>query len=555
MEKATKESPIFMNPEMVRHLMSLTRMIYFVTEEEDRFLVQLHALLNRDAKDGVKRPKKTIKVWDPVRGLRSIVDDTNSWATLTYKREKFQNVSDVLEHIYQEKALNEVQYYVIKDVERILRDELTHRRILDIIHQFNQNPLSRKILIFVGSQRFIPEKLQRYFQVVYDNLPCEKEVSYQVTSLIQDIEKSRNEAKKEGEPDIKIDVPNGVLNDFQGLTSWEIKQAIAQSMAENLREQKYAISREHITRYKRNQITKTDLLQFVDVSKFDFDQVGGVSSFKDWVRKTKHTWTEKGREFGLKPPKGVLAVGVWGCGKSLSVKAMGKAWGLPVIQLEMGKLRSAHVGQSEANVYKALRIIDSVGDCIVWVDEAEKSFSGTHSSSQSDAGTTSRTVGILSTWIQERPPGVCLAMTANSVDTLPVEFVNRMDERFFFNLPTEEERIDILKIHLRKAGQDPSKFNLAELAEHADAMVGREIEQAVQAAMIDSFDQGHSSLNEGVLAKVLKTKPRIVLTMEEEIEGTLAWVGWDPDVQEGIRARFASPFDKKLKVIRGDENG
>jgi SpoVK/Ycf46/Vps4 family AAA+-type ATPase len=257
----------------------------------------------------------------------------------------------------------------------------------------------------------------------------------------------------------------------------------------------------------------------------------------------------------LEPPKGVLAVGIWGTGKSLSIKTLGAEWGLPVVQLEMGRLRSSGVGESEANVYRAIRIIESASPCIVWIDEAEKSLSGGPSSAQSDAGTTNRTIGIFSTWLQETKARVCLALTANTLDTLPVEFVNRMDERFFFDLPGERERIDILKIHLKKRRQDTDKFNLAMLAEKSEHMVGREIEQAIKAALVESFDQGKAGLDETILAEQLAGKPRIVKTMVDDVKKLIDWVGYDPDVKDGIRARFASDPDRKagsMKLVSGD---
>jgi hypothetical protein len=189
-------------------------------------------------------------------------------------------------------------------------------------------------------------------------------------------------------------------------------------------------------------------------------------------------------------------------------------------------------------------------NCLVWIDEAEKSLAGTQSSAQSDAGTTARTIGIFSTWIQETKARVCLAMTANSLTTMPVEFVNRMDERFFFDLPSETDRIDILKIHLRKRGQDPDNFDLARLSEHAKEMVGREIEQAIQAALIESFNQGRKMIEGDILTAELERKPRIVKTMVDELRSVIDWVGYDPDLNEGIRARFAAEPNRKTGALK-----
>jgi len=240
------------------------------------------------------------------------------------------------------------------------------------------------------------------------------------------------------------------------------------------------------------------------------------------------------------PPKGVLLCGLWGCGKSLSTKALASAWRLPLIKLEMGRLRSSGVGESEANVYRVINLVEGVAPCILFADEAEKTFSGGASSAYSDAGTTSRILGIFSNWLQETKSHICLAMTANSLENLPTELINRANERWFFDLPTEEERVDIIKIHVRKAGQDPDRFNLAELSEAAKYLVGREIEQAIGSAMMDSFDQNKDALDPRILQYHLESKPRIFKTMKDELKKLIDWVGWDEDNEEGVRARLAS---------------
>jgi SpoVK/Ycf46/Vps4 family AAA+-type ATPase len=338
---------------------------------------------------------------------------------------------------------------------------------------------------------------------------------------------------------------------FKGLTSFEVQAALIQTFKKN----RGFSDTQALASYRYRQLKKTDLIQHIDTSPYSFDNVGGAGRFKAWVKRTKAAWTKEGKAFGLEPPKGILVVGVWGTGKSLSVKALGNEWGMPVIQLEMGRLRSSAVGESEANVYRAIKIIESIaGDsgCIVWVDEAEKSLSGGQSSAFTDGGTGSRTIGILSTWLQETTSPICFAMTANSLKTLPVEFINRMDERFFFDLPSQEDRIDILKIHLRKRGQDPAKLNLVRLADASKSMVGREIEQCLKAAMAESFNQKKSALDEAILVEELERKPRIVSTMADEIQETLEWVGYDPNVDDGVRARYAadpSGQDRKLKIV------
>ena len=345
--------------------------------------------------------------------------------------------------------------------------------------------------------------------------------------------------------DVVVSPPSDSSQIFRGLTKWEIEMAIAHSISVTKKDpdpdKRFRIDPEIITAYRRRALKKTDLVQYVDTSKFTFEQVGGASRFKDWCSSTAATWTEEGRAYGLTPPKGVLAVGVWGCGKSLSVKAMGSAWRLPVVSLEMGKLRGGLSGSSENNVYSAINLIERVAPCIVWIDEAEKSLSGGQSSAQTDSGVTNRMIGILSTWLQETDSPICLALTANSLSTLPVEFVNRMDERFFFDLPAKKERIEILKIHLTKIRQDWRRFDLDALADRADLMVGREIEQAIKAALTDSFHARKPSLDYDILKKQLIKKPRIFKTMVDEVAAIKEWVGYDKEADDGIRARFAAP--------------
>jgi SpoVK/Ycf46/Vps4 family AAA+-type ATPase len=352
---------------------------------------------------------------------------------------------------------------------------------------------------------------------------------------------------------LNLPAPEGAAQLFRGLTTWEIKAAIAQSVIQTKAATgKVSIESKNIVDYRRKSLRKSDLLSYVDTKDCSFDNVGGLPRFKEWCTRTKAAWSEEGRAYGLAPPKGVLAVGVWGCGKSISVKAMGQAWGLPVVALEMGKLRGMAQGASESNVYTALKLIEQVSPCVVWIDEAEKSLSGGQSSAMTDGGTTNRMIGIFSTWLQETEAPVTLALTANSLGTLPIEFVNRMDERFFFDLPAVKDRIEILKIHIGKLKRNASDFNLAMLAEKADQLVGREIEQAVKAALRDSFFAGKPNLDENILAAELARKPRISKTMVDEIQSLIQWVGFDPEANDGIRARYAAPPARnKVKAFEG----
>ena len=508
--------------EMMDHLRALTRFVYFVTDEEDNFLLKL--------RDIIKKYEDRTWVFNAALGMVPIKQLFSDWANRTHTESPdTQSIHDALIKVYKDDPLDKQNFYVFTDPDRFLADPHVVRRFVNIIHQLHNDDRTIKIVLFVGPRLFIPRALQRYIEVVHDTGLNEAQI---VTCLDNICTKLKLETRP----------PKGIEKHFKGLTSWEVDMACAQSIIKTKKDRHNPrrIDPKLVGDFKRKQLAKTDLLSYIDVSSESFDILGGCERFKEWANKTKASWTEEGQKFGLRPPKGVLCVGVWGCGKSLSIKATAHAWRMPLIQLEMGRLRSSGVGESEANVYRAIALIEAVSPCVVWIDEAEKSLAGNQSSARSDAGTTARTIGILSTWIQETKSHVCLAMTANALSTLPVEFINRMDERFFFDLPSDEERIEILKIHLRKRGQDPESYQLADLAEAANHMVGREIEQSIGAALVDSFDQGCDALSHDILLKEVRSKPRIFKTMVDELREVLEWVGYDPDVDDGIRARFAS---------------
>lgn len=520
-----------MHPDLPFHLRSLTRAIYYVTEEEDVTL--------RELRDVLKKHESRVFVFNGAFGMVSLNHMISNWTSRAAMQTNAPDIVSAMDQIYRDDPRDEQNFYIILDPERWMSDPNIQRRLLNILHHLHNDVRTIKVLLFVSHRKVIPEKVARYVEVIHDKGLAPDRVESLVNETCGFL---------------KCSAPRDSAKIFKGLTSYEIESAIAQSVVHSrLTMKERAVDGRYVAEFRRRQLHKTDLVTHVDTSQVTFDQVGGNQRFKDWAIKTRNTWTEEGQKFGLRPPKGVLAVGVWGCGKSLSIKAMGNAWKLPVIQMEMGRLRSSGVGESEANVYRALRIIESVAPALVWIDEAEKSLSGGQSSAMSDAGTTSRTIGILSTWLQETDAPVTLAMTANSLRTLPVEFVNRMDERFFFDLPAQDERVDILKIHLQRAGQDPTRFNLADLADHANHMVGREIEQAIAAAMLDSFEAGRPALDAGILADQLKQKPRIYQTMADELKEVLEWVGYDPDKQEGIRARLASAKrGESFRLIKAD---
>ncbi len=526
------ESEGVLDPELKLYLRCLQRMIYVVTDEEDQFLL--------DFNQEVKQYEEQTYVYNSAFGLiplRQLIQDwTKRQHTTSAKALQFL---DALTEIYKDEpkpikdTAGKRAFYIITDPERHLNDPNNVRRLLNIAHQLRNNLSLIKHLIFVGPSKFIPAKLAQYIEVVhYRKLSDDR-----INTIVQDI--SARLSRKGN----AVQVPDGIAKQFRGMTAHMIEQAVIQSVVRTKKDddpqQRKRIVPQYILEFRRRQLQKTDFLTYLDPSQTSFDSIGGLQRLKLWAKKVSGAWTEEGEKFGLEVPKGVLVVGVYGCGKSLFVKALGNAWGVPVIVLSMSKLRGGLVGESEGNLRRALQMIESVSPCIVFIDEAEKEFAGSGTSAN-DAGVASRMVGMLSTWVQDTKAKVCFAMTANTLDGFPPEVLNRLDDRFFVDLPSDTDRIDILKIHLRQYGQDPGKYALAKLAQVAKNLVGREIGQAVKSAMIESFHAKKADLDEKLLSDELTKKPRIVNTMTDEIKKLLDWVGYDPDKDEGIRAKFAS---------------
>ena len=290
---------------------------------------------------------------------------------------------------------------------------------------------------------------------------------------------------------------------------------------------------------KQQIIRKSGLLEYYATDE-SFSHVGGMAVLKDWLDKRASAFTEEARAFGLPAPKGILMLGVQGCGKSLCAKAVSTQWQLPLLRFDMGRMFGSLVGSSEENVRRAIAVAESVAPAILWVDEIDKAFAGSQGSGATDGGTTARVFGTFLTWLSEKTAPVFVVATANDISQLPPELLRkgRLDEIFFVDLPTPEERREIFRIHLTKRGRDASTFDLEAMAENAKDCSGAEIEEAINSALYDAFYAQQEITTETILATLSQTVP-LAKTMDEQIGRLRNWV-------EG-RARNASVPRETLK--------
>lgn len=243
-----------------------------------------------------------------------------------------------------------------------------------------------------------------------------------------------------------------------------------------------------------------------------------------WINKRSHSFSQEAKEFGVETPKGIMLLGVPGCGKSLTAKAVAKSWNYPLLRFDIGKVFGGIVGESEQNVRKALDIAKAIAPCVLWIDEIEKGLSGVQSSGQTDGGTTSRVFGTLLTWMQEKTEPVFVIATANNIKELPPELMRkgRFDEVFFVDLPSIEERKKIFQIHISSRKRAIEKFNLEELSKATKGFSGSEIEECVKEGLQTAFSENRDIEENDIINAAKQTVP-LSITMGEGLRKLREW--------------------------------
>ena len=306
-----------------------------------------------------------------------------------------------------------------------------------------------------------------------------------------------------------------------GLTIMEAEKAFSLAFVENGRLTGAEVPL--VIREKENVIKKSGFLEYYH-PKETMNDVGGLENLKEWLKKRKSGFDKCAKDFGLTYPKGIMLLGIPGTGKSLTAKAVGNHWHFPLLRLDMGKIFGGIVGESESNIREALKIAEAIAPSILWIDEIEKGMSGISSSGSTDGGTTARVLGTFLTWMQEKTKPVFVVATANDISQLPPELLRkgRVDEIFFVDLPTENERKEILKIHLKRKKRTPEDFDIDKLAKESKGFSGAELEEVVKEALFQAYDEEKEVTNEHISKAIEKTYP-LSRTMHETIEQMRKW--------------------------------
>ena len=259
-------------------------------------------------------------------------------------------------------------------------------------------------------------------------------------------------------------------------------------------------------------------------SRAELDAVGGLDNLKIWLQSRRLAYSAKARAYGLPPPKGALLVGVPGCGKSLTAKAIATAWGVPLLRVDLGALKSKFVGESEGNFRKAFRVIEAIGRCVVWLDEIEKALQGATSGS-ADGGVAADALGTVLSWMQERTGEAFVIATANDVEGLPPELLRkgRFDDVWFVDLPNEIERDRVLAATLRSYGRAVEKIDVRAVARVCERFSGAELAALVPDALFAAFADNERDITTDDLIAAAKTVVPLSKTAGEKIDRLREW--------------------------------
>jgi len=402
--------------------------------------------------------------------------------------------------------------YLMKDLHGYLEDRLLVRKLRDICRCFRQK---RKSLILTSPSFDIPPDLAN--EVVFFDLllPSVDELKELVCRVIRDIS-SRRKISVSMDPV----TARTLVQNLKGLTLNEAERLLTRAILHDGKLTGEDLPR--ILEAKKQKISQTGLLEFIPSGK-SFDGIGGLNNLKRWLTLRKGAFSEEAKSYGIDPPRGVLLLGVQGCGKSFTAKAIAREWGLPLLRLDTGSLYSKFIGETESNVRDAIRLAESIAPVVLWIDEIEKAFTQP-GGSDADGGVSSRLLGTFLSWFQEKKAPVFVVGTANNISILPPELLRkgRFDEMFFLDLPGIDERVEIFRLHLQQRKRDDSLFDLATLAEEADGFSGAEIEQAIVSALYAAFSFRKEITTEGIIQELNSTQP-LSKVMQEQIDYLRNW--------------------------------
>ena len=477
--------------------------IYLQTYEYDRTWMKIRSIANSIISSGTDF---NLYKWNCVEGLLEVSPEEK---TIKIDDEPVLEPSMVLKYIHSIKDKSHKDIFVLEDFNAYIEED----DVKFYLRQISQKAKFRNTHVIVLSALYkLPVELEKYITVLATPLPDRKE--HEITLRGVEINCVLT---------LSVDMRNKMVDAALGMTTMEADlafclAAVRDQLGENA---PYTVSSE-----KEQIIRKSGILDYFPKNE-NLKDVGGMDILKDWLFKRKKAYEKNARDFGLDEPKGLLLLGVPGCGKSLTAKSIASFWNMPLLRLDIGKVFQGLVGSSEDNIRKAIATSEAVAPCVLWIDEIEKGLSGVQSSGSTDGGVTSRIFSTILTWMQEKTSPVFVVATANNINLLPPELLRkgRFDEIFFVDLPTAQERQNIFSIHLKKKGQDPSKYPLGILGKKTEGFNGAEIEECIKEAMFAAYvdNPDNPVLNASYIMDAISETVPLSTTMKEQIAALRSW--------------------------------
>ncbi len=375
----------------------------------------------------------------------------------------------VLQHL-QDMTIKAI--FWLKDFTQHLEDPVVVRHLREVAQLFSQN---RSALILTGNDVQLPKQVAHdavYFDL---KLPGRDEFAYTVKDMVRVLrQKHRTQVELQEHDGERL------VQALSGMTIKQARQVLAYAALEDGKLTACDVDR--IVHRKAQIIREGGVLEYFPLQE-NRAELGGFAGLKQWLARAEVGFTEEAKALNLQPPKGILIVGIQGCGKSLAAKAIAQQWKMPLLKLDAGRLYDKYVGESEKNFRQAIQLAESMAPSVLWIDEIEKSLGA--SDGDQDGGLSRRMFGSFLTWMQEKSQQVFVVATANDISRIPPEMLRkgRFDEIFYVDLPDVEERTNILHIHLLLRKQDPSQFDMSALLLETEGFSGAEIEQVVIAAL------------------------------------------------------------------------
>jgi SpoVK/Ycf46/Vps4 family AAA+-type ATPase len=389
------------------------------------------------------------------------------------------NTADPAQALANMAAMSLDAVFILKDFHRHMDSAVIVRRLRDVGQKFIQG---RRTVILTAPSIQMPPEIAGLVEYVDLPLPVPARLREIIEETFKRLSKTHTLALKADAAAV-----DAMANNLRGLTEEEAERAISQTIVK-----RYMLSADCVTDVltaKKELLQRSGMLDFI-ATPDKLGSVGGLGNLKLWLAQRQGAWQDSARQFGLEPPRGVIILGVQGCGKSMCAQAIAGEWSLPLVKFDTAAVFDKFIGETEKRIQKVFQVAEELSPCVLWIDELEKVFAGSGPDSASaDAGVSSRLLASFLSWMQEKKSPVFVAATCNNVTVLPPELIRkgRFDELFFVDLPNQAERKQILSIQLQRRKRNPAQFDLDKIAQAAEGFSGAEIEAAVQTALYSAF--------------------------------------------------------------------